>query len=617
MKLKKVAATSSAILLAATTALSGFPITASAAQQDSQQTIEASTENQAETPDDSKPEQPVPDIPQEEAKPDKLEEAPPENENVPSPEEDNDEIPESETENSTKPDAPTENTTESEGKEQTNEKPVAEGIQISETTFPDSVLRDYITQRFDRNRDSILSTEEIQKANTIFLTSQQNPVSSLEGLQYFTELTTLRIAYSNLTAVNLSNFSKLEEIDIYNNSNLSSLSVSSPVARTLDCYNNALTSLTLNTPVLVALDCHSNQLSALDVSNMKYLTRVRYESNSPLKTLDFRGCTNLVYGYHSVNQETVYISAGMTQYKGCDAVQHHTGNLVIDLNGYYTVNSDGSKSVDLSKVISPTFLKLLAAEKHPSFNAETNILIIPATEKVTMLQAGKDGSWHPTTWTFYTDITSVDDCSIKFNSNGGTPVEDQIIPNGGTATEPVAPTLDEHIFRGWYLDEACTIPYDFASAVTTDIILYAKWEKAEQPVPNTPPVITAKDITLTVGDSFDPVKDVTATDKEDGTITVTKEHITANDVDTSKSGTYHVTYKVTDKNGASTEKTITVTVKAPTKPAQKPETKPQQKPKTPTSPKTSDASSLGLFASMFAGSSGILAVLAGKKRRKK
>lgn len=29
----------------------------------------------------------------------------------------------------------------------------------------------------------------------------------------------------------------------------------------------------------------------------------------------------------------------------------------------------------------------------------------------------------------------------------------------------------------------------------------------------------------------------------------------------SKAGTYHVTYKVTDKNGASVEKTITVTVK--------------------------------------------------------
>ena len=620
MKLKKIAATSSALLLAATTALTGFPVTAQASQQTNQQISEALPENN--------PEESLSDEPQETETSDTAE-TPGENlpsteDKAPAPlpdsensgaEENTEEIPKPEEETENSAEGNTE--TEAEQKEPAEEAPLAEGIQINETTFPDSVLRDYVANRFDSNRDAVLSPEEIQKATTIFLTNSKTSVSSLEGLQYFTELTKLSIAYSNLTSINLSGFSKLEEIKIYNNSNLSSLSVSSPVARTIDCYKNALTSLTLNTPVLVALDCHSNQLAALDVSNMKYLTRVRYESNPPLKTLDFRGCTNLVYGYHSVKQETVYISAGMTQYRGCDAVQHHTGNLVIDLDGYYTVNPDGSKSVDLSKVISSTFLKLLASENHPSFNAETNILTIPATEKVTMLQAGKDDSWHPTTWTFYTDITAVDDCSVKFNSNGGTPVEDQIIPNGGTATEPAAPTMDGHIFSGWYLDEACTIPYDFTSPVTTDIILYAQWEKVEQPVLNTPPVITAKDMTLTVGDSFDPLKDVTASDKEDGTITLTKEHIIANDVDTSKAGTYHVTYKVTDKNGASTEKTITVTVKAAAKPAPKPESKPQQKPQTTNSPKTGDASSLGLLASMFAGSSGILAVLAGKKRRKR
>ena len=57
---------------------------------------------------------------------------------------------------------------------------------------------------------------------------------------------------------------------------------------------------------------------------------------------------------------------------------------------------------------------------------------------------------------------------------------------------------------------------------------------------------------------------LTPTDKEDGTIILTKDNIIANDNDTSKAGTYHVTYKVTDKNGVLTEKTITVTVKEKT-----------------------------------------------------
>ena len=88
---------------------------------------------------------------------------------------------------------------------------------------------------------------------------------------------------------------------------------------------------------------------------------------------------------------------------------------------------------------------------------------------------------------------------------------------------------------------------------------------------------------------------------------MTKDNIIANDVNTSKAGTYHVTYKVTDKNGASTEKTITVTVKKTTKTSAT----------TKKSPKTGDMANLGLLTSMLAGSSGLIAVLKGKGRMKK
>ena len=130
---------------------------------------------------------------------------------------------------------------------------------------------------------------------------------------------------------------------------------------------------------------------------------------------------------------------------------------------------------------------------------------------------------------------------------------------------------------------------------------------------------------MNVGDTFDPLANVTATDKEDGTIILTKDNIIANDVDTSKAGTYPVTYKVTDKNGASTEKTITVTVKEKTtnKPVSPQQPQKPNKPTTPTKPsgqknpvKTGDVTNVGLFASMFAGSTGVLAVLFGKKRKR-
>lgn len=74
------------------------------------------------------------------------------------------------------------------------------------------------------------------------------------------------------------------------------------------------------------------------------------------------------------------------------------------------------------------------------------------------------------------------------------------------------------------------------------------------------PTINAKDLKLTVGDTFNPLKGVTANDEEDGDITENIE-VFSNTVDTTKSGTYHVMYKVTDSQGASATKTITVTVK--------------------------------------------------------
>ncbi len=82
---------------------------------------------------------------------------------------------------------------------------------------------------------------------------------------------------------------------------------------------------------------------------------------------------------------------------------------------------------------------------------------------------------------------------------------------------------------------------------------------------NNLPVINASNKTIKVGDTFNPMTGVTATDKEDGNIT---KHIKVieNTVNTNKAGTYKVVYKVTDSNGATTTKSIDVIVKSNDKP---------------------------------------------------
>lgn len=74
------------------------------------------------------------------------------------------------------------------------------------------------------------------------------------------------------------------------------------------------------------------------------------------------------------------------------------------------------------------------------------------------------------------------------------------------------------------------------------------------------PVINAEDILLTVGDEFNPLDKVSASDYEDRDLTKSIE-IIENTVDTSKAGEYIVIYKVTDSQGASAIKEIKVIVK--------------------------------------------------------
>ena len=71
--------------------------------------------------------------------------------------------------------------------------------------------------------------------------------------------------------------------------------------------------------------------------------------------------------------------------------------------------------------------------------------------------------------------------NVTFNSNGkGTAPATQTVVYGNKATKPSDPTASGYSFGGWYTDSACTKAYDFASTVTTDITLYAKWVEVKQ-----------------------------------------------------------------------------------------------------------------------------------------
>lgn len=67
--------------------------------------------------------------------------------------------------------------------------------------------------------------------------------------------------------------------------------------------------------------------------------------------------------------------------------------------------------------------------------------------------------------------------TVSFDANGGIPVPDsQTVVAGATAVAPAtALTKAGLTFAGWYSDADLTTAFDFATPITADLVLYAKW----------------------------------------------------------------------------------------------------------------------------------------------
>ena len=68
--------------------------------------------------------------------------------------------------------------------------------------------------------------------------------------------------------------------------------------------------------------------------------------------------------------------------------------------------------------------------------------------------------------------------TVKFDSLGGSEVEEVTVEKGETVKKPTDPTRDGYTFKGWYKDKDYKEAWDFEKdTVTKETILYAKWEK--------------------------------------------------------------------------------------------------------------------------------------------
>ena len=138
---------------------------------------------------------------------------------------------------------------------------------------------------------------------------------------------------------------------------------------------------------------------------------------------------------------------------------------------------------------------------------------------------------------------------------------------GNSKTENEFKALDEALAQ--YIQKIGKVDYKVEGRIVREKATEEKpevpEEKPEKPdvkpeLVNEVPVINANDLAINLGEKFNPLKGVTATDKEDGDLT-SKIKVVENIVDVNKASEYKVIYSVTDKKGATTTKDIKVTVK--------------------------------------------------------
>lgn len=177
------------------------------------------------------------------------------------------------------------------------------------------------------------------------------------------------------------------ELDAVTDMNLNDSNVKSQTSGIEDLtgikHFSSLQSLTLNPD--------DSELQFLDLSGMQKLQKVDMTGLSNVMLLDCRGCPNLQYIHPSADaSEIIEISYGMTKYTGWEGKPGYTGNVVVDLDKNYSVNQDGSKTIDISKAISQELINTIDPENssYAGYNKDSKTLTIAADKKYGGFYAG-------------------------------------------------------------------------------------------------------------------------------------------------------------------------------------------------------------------------------------
>ena len=131
-------------------------------------------------------------------------------------------------------------------------------VEIAEETFPDEIFRKYVIENFDTDQpDGKLSVYEVQRSKDVLMDGEEGEpsmVASLKGIEYLSNVQFIRINYSLVEDLDVSNNPELEvlaiehtnidNIDLSNNEKMRILECSPSVKVT--GYNGSISTLESN-----------------------------------------------------------------------------------------------------------------------------------------------------------------------------------------------------------------------------------------------------------------------------------------------------------------------------------------------------------------------------------
>ena len=156
---------------------------------------------------------------------------------------------------------------------------------INKANFPDTIFRDYVSNKIDLDSNGFLSDEEIAAVTWIDCSGNgedRGSIESLQGVELFPNLELLDCSYNRLWALDVSKNKELKTLDCSTNYLEGYLDVTSNTSlETLWCYSNRLEDIDLGSNAnLLELWCNDNQLSLLDISGLPGLKVLWCDANN-------------------------------------------------------------------------------------------------------------------------------------------------------------------------------------------------------------------------------------------------------------------------------------------------------------------------------------------------